>query len=85
MRDKYHRLSVFTTTKMETLDEPMKVIRWVDQVVKELPKVGRRVEDDEKHVVLPRGLEEGYMNEQRMPEKRDDWSTRRNTEVLTNR
>ena len=70
---------------METLDEPMKVIRWVDQVVKELPKVGRRVEDDEKHVVLPRGLEEGYMNEQWMPEKRDGWSTRRNTEVLTNR
>ena len=61
MRDKYHRLSVFTTTKMEMLDEPMKVIRWVDQVVKELPKVGRRVEDDKKHVVLPRGLEEGYI------------------------
>ena len=35
---------------METLEEPTKAIRRVGQVTKELPKVGRTVEDDQKHV-----------------------------------
>ena len=57
---------------METFEEPTKVIRGVDQVAKELPKVGRTVEDDQKHVVLPRRLKQGYIKVPWMSEERDD-------------
>ena len=66
---------------METLEEPTKVIRRVDQVAKELPKVGRSVEDGQKHVVLPRKLKQGYIKDRWMLEERD---ARRNIEVLIN-
>ena len=50
---------VSITTKMETLVEVTKVIRRVDQVAKELPKVGRTVEDDQKDAVLPKSSSKG--------------------------
>ena len=56
---------------MKTLEEPTKVIRRVDQAAKELPKVGRTVEDDHKHVVLPRRLKQGYIKDRWVPEERD--------------
>ena len=63
---------VSITFKMETLVEVTKVIRRVDQVAKELPKVGRTVEDDQKDVVLPKRLKQGYINDRWMPEEGDD-------------
>ena len=63
LRREYHWLSMFTTTKMETLEEPTKAIRRVGQVAKELPKVGRTVENDKKHVILPRRLKQGYIKD----------------------
>ena len=57
---------------METLEEPTKAIRRVDQVAKKLPKVGRTVEDDQKHVVLPRRLKQGYIQDRWIPEERED-------------
>ena len=52
---------------METLEESTEVMRRVDQVNKELPQVGRTVDDEKKHVV-PKKLEQGYIKEQRTPE-----------------
>ena len=63
---------VSITFKMETLVEVTKVIRRVDQVAKELPKVGRTVEDDQKGVVLPKRLKQGYIKDRWMPEEGDD-------------
>ena len=63
---------VSITFKMETLVEVTKVIRRVDQVAKELPKVGRTVEDDQKDVVLPKRLKQGYIKDRWMPEEGDD-------------
>ena len=63
---------VSITIKMETLVEATKVIRRVDQVAKELPKVGRTVEDDQKDVVLPKRLKQGYIKDRWMPEEGDD-------------
>ena len=63
---------MFATPKIKTLEEPTKVIRRVDQAAKELPKVGRTVEDDQKHVVLSRRLKQGYVEDRWMPEERDD-------------
>ena len=57
---------------METLKELTKVMRQVDRVTKELSKVGRMVENDQKHVVLRRRLKQGYIKERWMPEERDD-------------
>ena len=54
LRDKYRRLRVLITTKMEALEEPTKVIRRMSKVAKGLPKVGRTVEDDQKHVFFPK-------------------------------
>ena len=39
--------------------EATKVIRRVDRVAKELPKIGRTVEDDQKDFVLPRDSSKG--------------------------
>ena len=58
--------------KMETLVEVTKVSRRVDQVAKELPKVGRTVEDDQKDVVLPKRLKQGYIKDRWMPKEGDD-------------
>ena len=58
--------------KMETLVEITKVSRQVDQVAKELPKVGRTVEDDQKDVVLPKRLKQGYIKDRWMPKEGDD-------------
>ena len=58
--------------KMETLVEITKVSRRVDQVAKELPKVGRTVEDDQKDVVLPKRLKQGYIKDRWMPKEGDD-------------
>ena len=63
---------VSITIKMETLVEATKVIRRVDQVAKELPKVGRTVEDDQKDVVLPKRLKQGYIKDRWVPEEGDD-------------
>ena len=63
---------VSITFKMETLVEVTKVIRRVDQVAEELPKVGRTVEDDQKDVVLPKRLKQGYIKGRWMPEEGDD-------------
>ena len=63
---------VSITFKMETLVEVTKVIRRVDQVAKELPKVGRTVEDDQKDVVLSKRLKQGYIKDRWMPEEGDD-------------
>ena len=63
---------VSITIRMETLVEATKVIRRVDQVAKELPKVGRTVEDDQKDVVLPKRLKQGYIKDRWMPEEGDD-------------
>ena len=63
---------VSITLKMETLVEVTKVIRRVDQVAKELPKVGRTVEDDQKDVVLSKRLKQGYIKDRWMPEEGDD-------------
>ena len=63
---------VSITFKMETLVEVTKVIRRVDQVAKELPKVGRTVEDDQKDVVFPTRLKQGYIKDRWMPEEGDD-------------
>ena len=52
--------------------EVTKVIRRVDQLAKELPKVGRTVEDDQKDVVLPKRLKQGYIKDRWMPEEGDD-------------
>ena len=52
---------------METLEESTEVMRRVDQVNKELPQVGRTVDDEKKHVVVPKKLEQGYIKERRMP------------------
>ena len=57
---------------METLEEPTEVMRRVNQVAKELPKVERTVEDDQKHVVFPRIFKQGYIKDRWMPEERDD-------------
>ena len=63
---------VSITIKMETLVEATKVIRRVDQVAKELPKVGRTVEDDQKDVVLPKRLKQGYIKDRWVPKEGDD-------------
>ena len=63
---------VSITFKMETLVEVTKVIRRVDQVAKELPKVGRTVEDDQKDVVFPTRLKQGYIKDRWMPEEGND-------------
>ena len=63
---------VSITFKMETLVEVTKVIRRVDQVAKELPKVGRTVEDDQKDVVLSKRLKQGYIKDRWMLEEGDD-------------
>ena len=52
--------------------EATEVIRRVDQVAKELPKVGRAVEDNKKDVVLPKRLNQGYIKDRWMPEEGDD-------------
>ena len=63
---------VSITIKMETLVEATKVIRRVDPVAKELPNVGRTVEDDQKDVVLPKRLKQGYIKDRWVPEEGDD-------------
>ena len=47
---------MFTTMKMEMSEEPAKVMRRVNQVAKGLPKVGKTVEDDQKHIAPLRRL-----------------------------
>ena len=61
-------LREFTKTKMEALGEPAEVMRRTDQVNKELQQVGRTVDDEKKHVVVSKKLEQGYNKERWMPE-----------------
>ena len=88
-------LREFTKTKMETLEEPTEVMRRMDQVNKELPQVGRTVDDEKKNIVVSNKLEQGYNKERWMPEDGEtsvpsqisrfvptissDWKTRRMT------
>ena len=58
----------FTKTKMETLEEPTEVMRRMDQVNKELSQVGKTVDDEKKHVVVSKKLEQGYNKERWVPE-----------------
>ena len=58
----------FTKTKMETLEEPTDVMTRMDQVNKELPQIGGTVDDEKKHVVVSKKLEQGYNKERWMPE-----------------
>ena len=50
---------MLTTMKMEMPEEPARVIRRVNQVAKGLPKVGRTVEDDQKHIAPLRPMHAG--------------------------
>ena len=69
---------------MELGEVPKKFTMRVDRVARELQRVGKAADEDDKDLAILNGLTQEYAVERQMLEGGDDEPTRANIEVIQN-